>query len=102
MIFIQKADYMGIKLRTLLETDTNINEKLGLPPWKLDQLAREIVIKYFASTNNPARISVRQNGVEQNKMLRDLSSSIKGAIKSVLKNYPNIYSFDETKNIKHK
>jgi hypothetical protein len=91
---------MGIKLRRLIiETDNTINEKIALPSWKLDQISREIVTKYFASSHNPARISKRENGVEQNKMLKDLTTSITGAIKSVLKNYPSVYSFEDANTI---
>ena len=94
---------MGIKLKRLITENArkkDINERIALPPWKLEQIAKEIVTKYFASVQaGSARVSIRQNGVEQNKMLKDLTSSIKGAIKSVLKNYPDIYSFADTKNI---
>jgi hypothetical protein len=94
---------MSIKLRKLItesETKDNINELIALPPWKLEQIAKDIVTKYFASVKGGSdRISVRQNGVEQNKMLKDLTTSIKGAIKSVLKNYPGVYSFEDTENV---
>jgi ribosomal protein S25 len=87
---------MSIKLRKLLETDNMINEKEGMPPWKLEQIAKEIVRKYFASVYSVSRMSHTKGGVEQNKMLRDLTTSIKGAIKSVIKNYPNVYSLEDT------
>jgi hypothetical protein len=93
---------MDIKLRKLLAENKKkkeINEALALPPWKLEQIAKEIVEKYFASTTSPARISMTKDGIEQNKMLKDLTSSIKGAIKSVLKNYPKLYKFDDTRDM---
>jgi hypothetical protein len=87
---------MSIKLRKLLEIDDTINEKAVMPPWKLEQIAKEIVTKYFASVYSDSRMSHTKDGVEQNKMLRDLTTSIKGAIKSVIKNYPNVYSLEDT------
>jgi len=93
---------MSIKLRKLIkesENDIKLDERLALPPWKLDQIAREIVRQYFTSTRNVGAISTYKDGVEQNKMLKDLTTSIKGAIKSVLKNYPGLYSFEDTENV---
>ncbi len=80
----------NMKLKNIL-SERKLTEKMIMDNPKMDSIARDIVLKYFASKHDPRLISNIENGKEQNKLLSNLQSAIKGAIKSVITNYKGIY-----------
>lgn len=79
-----------MKLKNLISENT-ISEKRIMDDYEIDKIAREIVVQHFVSRTNPDLISTMKNGVEQNLLLKNLQSSIKGAIKSVITNYKGTF-----------
>lgn len=86
-----------MKLKNLIE---NVNEAQLLPKSTLEDMANLIINTYInPSKTNPKTLSKYKDSVEQNIMIKDLRSSLMGAIKSVLKNYPGLYSFDTPRDV---
>ena len=88
-----------MKLKKLIESK-KVNEVQLLPQSVLEDMANLIINTYInPSKGNPYTVSKRKNSIEQNLMVKDLRSSLMGAIKSVLKNYPGLYSFDNPRDV---
>jgi hypothetical protein len=79
-----------MKLKNLISENV-ISEKRIMDDYEINKIAREIVMRHFVSKTNPDLISTMQNGVEQNLLLKNLQSSIRGAIKSVISNYKGTF-----------
>jgi len=87
-----------MKLKKLINENT-ITEKLVMDDSELTRLSRDIVLKYFSSRHNPDLISSTKDGKEQNLLLKDLQSAIKGAIKSVISNYKGTYYTQNSRDV---
>lgn len=88
-----------MKLKKLIESK-KITEVQLLPPAVLEDMADLIINTYInPSKGNAKTVSMRKDSVEQNKMIKDLRASLIGAIKSVLKNYPGSFSFDNPRDV---
>lgn len=88
-----------MKLKKLIESK-KVNEVQLLSPDVLEDMANLLINTYInPSKKNPYTVSKRKDSIEQNTMIKDLRSSLKGAIKAVLKNYPGLYSFEDPRNV---